>query len=102
MTQIRSDKTKALINKSVKGLKPFEVNGTLKGEAYGADFPYNGHRLEAHGATYVIRSYAEPIAWFRNGKWYVSDINWSRTTNMHKSHVRMAIYWATGDYGLAA
>lgn len=99
---IHSAKSKAVINNGVKNLTAFTLNGTLTGEVYGADYPYNGHRVEAHGATYVIRSYREPIAWFKDGAWHVSDRKWSMTTTNHTSNVRMAIYWATGDYGLAA
>ncbi len=47
---------------------------------------------ERHGLTYVVWSYATPIAWRRSdGFWRVTDRNYSRTTACHLSPLRTAI-----------
>lgn len=38
-------------------------------------------------ADYYIYSYATPIAWFVNGKWFTPRVKYSRTTTNHQSIV---------------
>jgi hypothetical protein len=42
--------------------------------------------------TYVIYSYATPIAWHNaDGSWYVTDRKYSATTGQHRSQVARAV-----------
>lgn len=72
------------------------ANGTLRGEAGGATVTGQLPREfaeEAHAATYVIYSYATPIAWQdRSGRWVVPMVRYSVTTSRHQS-VAHAIAW---------
>ena len=39
------------------------------------------------GAEYVVRSYATPIAWFKNGEWFVPPTFYSMTTRKHQGYL---------------
>ena len=48
--------------------------------------------FDNHGITYVVWSYATPIAWRRSdGFWRVTDRGYSQTTKVHLSKLRPAI-----------
>lgn len=94
---IHSKTSKAIINTGIERRESFALNGTLRGDIVPLVDGYQGAR--GKGADYVVRSYNEPIAWFKDGQWFTTTRKWSRTTTNHLTNVRMAIYWATGDYG---
>jgi hypothetical protein len=100
---IHSKVSKAKIETGVRERKAFTLNGSMSGVAYGADFPYsNSYRREVEGATYVINSYAQPVVWFKDGQWYVTDRKWSVTTTNHTSNARLAVYNVTGEWPVEA
>jgi hypothetical protein len=96
---IHSKVSKAKIENGVRNLEPFNLNGTLIGERFDSRFPHNdSFRREVNGATYVIRSYAQPVVWFKDGEWFATERKWSVTTTNHTSNARMAVYYATGAH----
>lgn len=72
-------------------------SGALRGEAgpavsYGR-LPQGYVRLcEREAPTYVVYSYATPIAWWSPaGGWTVPDVRYSVTTGRHQGYVRTAM-----------
>jgi hypothetical protein len=42
--------------------------------------------------VYVVRSYATPIAWFRNdGTWVIPDVKYTQTTTVHQRYPMVAL-----------
>lgn len=40
---------------------------------------------------YVIYSYATPIAWKMDDKWFIPDVKYSVTTTRHQNKIRVVI-----------
>lgn len=90
------------VDKAVSANEPFKLNG---GSMSGArtDTPGYGRmstdlqemfKADRHifGITYVINSYATPIAWqLGNGNWVVPTVTYSATTTGHQSAVKNAL-----------
>ena len=93
---IHSQRSKSIIRNGVEKREDFELNGSLSGRDYG-NRPYSGND-RAQGASYVVRSYAEPIAWFKDGQWFETSNKWSQTTTNHQSNVRYALTITGQDY----
>lgn len=74
----------------------FTTSGALRGaRSYGhasiGRLPAD-YRQSIDGATYVIYSYATPIAWLdANGVWQVPDVKYSVTTSRHQSLIATAV-----------
>jgi hypothetical protein len=76
--------------------EPFR-SGALRGEdgppaSYGR-LPEEYVRLcQAEAPTYVVMSYATPIAWWNPASgWTVPDVRYSVTTGRHQGYVRTAM-----------
>jgi len=75
----------------------FDTSGALKGRATHPDgMIYTGqlpqeYRASIKGATYVVFSYATPIAWRTQGQWHTPDVKYSVTTSRHQSRIFTAI-----------
>lgn len=96
---IHSKVSKAKIENGVRNLEAFNLNGSLFGERYDSRYPHNdSFRREVNGATYVIKSYAQPVVWFKDGEWFATERKWSVTTTNHTSNARLAVYNATGTW----
>lgn len=85
---------------------PFRTYGSLRGDCPPEDAMTHhdlGRLDRDHGnrlmldylskrLTFVVYSYATPIAWHRDDVgWYVPDERYSRTTSRHQSLVRQAV-----------
>lgn len=96
---IHSKVSKKKIEDGVRNREAFNLNGTMFGVEYDEKFPYsNSFRRDAEGATYTINSYQQPVAWFKDGEWFVTERKWGVTTTNHTSNARLAIYNVTGKW----
>ena len=80
---------------SIRYQEPFNCNGTLTGHDHvpsvGILPAHERNNLYADEPSYVVLSYATPIAWFGKRGWYVPDVRYSVTTSRHQGIARMAI-----------
>ncbi len=76
--------------------EPFTTTtGNLRGERfYGGvgRLPRNlAEAIVAMNPEYAVYSYATPIAWRLDGKWFMPDVKYSPTTTHHQHKIRTAI-----------
>ncbi|HST77251.1 MAG TPA: hypothetical protein VLN58_02050 [Verrucomicrobiae bacterium] len=82
--------------------KAFRTGGSL----YGTEWPaaggtgelpdYWARKFNQTEKTYVVFSYATPIAWCDvNCVWTVPDVRYSVTTSKHQSRIRTAVSYLT-------
>ena len=90
------------IAKHLANREPFRTHGALAGDVPGAGvssylgrLPADWHRTltaRQHLVTYVVWSYATPIAWHdKEAGWIVPDEHYSVTTSRHQGIVRAAL-----------
>jgi hypothetical protein len=83
----------------IAGLREFKGNslwGTRStshsGQIYGRAAELWRADITAGEVSYVVVSYATPIAWYtKRGAWVVPDEKYSHTTSRHQSVVRQAV-----------
>ncbi len=82
---------------AIANFQDFKTHGALSGEAVSdlpeADYGWltglDKEQFVADSAKirYVVRSYATPIAWYANGKWYKVKQKFSVTTSKHQGQL---------------
>jgi hypothetical protein len=95
---------KCLLN----GQQTFTTHGALRGErqsyatSYGrlpAEHASALRSAESNGTlTYVVYSYATPIAWCAAGEWTMPDTRYSATTSHHQGKIGTAISQLTARH----
>jgi len=95
---------KALGNtlQAIRNRQPFDA-GNLRGTTYVLSYgvlPDNWRadlRERERHISYVVYSYATPIAWYdtERGEWTVPNVKYSITTSAHQANVDSALRWLT-------